>query len=837
MGTVSQFRRFVGDTMQNLVSMLGTERDKSYHNEYTLAILDRNQLDSAYRGDWVAKKIVNVPAKDATRAGRNWQATTKQIELIEAEEKRVNFQGKLKHALIKSRLYGGAALVMGLGDDAAQPLNIERVQKGSLKYLHALACHDLKDGPLVEDVNDPDFGLPDHYLLNPLAGQNAETKIHRSRIVRLVPEPFPDRNTVGNNPSWGDSVLQAVNDAVMNVAVSSGAVAYLMQEMKLDVVKIPDFMKNMADPSYKASIIERFALANQTKSLTSTLIMDREEEWDRVEATFAGLPDVMKLYLLIASGAADIPATRLLGQSAVGLNATGDGDLRNYYDHIAAEQATVLSPALVILDEVMIRSALGSRPKEIWYEWAPLWQTSDAENADIAKKKADTTKVYVDAGVIDPGILEKVVYNQLVEDGFYPGIEKARAEWEAEGGGLDEEDPEVKSQFNELRGRQPEDEEDTPESRRAKLKVVGDMDRAKLRAIIESVLDKEFDEDQVERDENGKFASGGGGGGGSKKESAGAAYEGMSVEQISAIKVTGGSKERVAMRAALKSMPKTASYKPERDALQGKVLESFKKDYDKAVAKGNSSKASELAAKTASYAKSYGKPDPISSKMTAAQANLGYSQKEVAAAKEVAASAGITGAQYSPTEAKAFNDLASMAGTDQAKAMAKHASAKIQSNSSLKGTGITPGEAAHIVAYSGHSYKATNGALRQGVMSEKQWGHVAQLNQALDKLPDYRGTVYRKTTLTAAQAANYQVGMIIEERGFTSSAKEKGIWSGSVHFEIASKTGKDIEKLSMHGASEKEVLFRNGTRFRVTGKSGNTIRMEEVGYATIKYSE
>lgn len=463
--------------MQNLVSMLGTERDKSYHNEHVLHILDRTQLDAAYRSDWVAKKIVNVPAKDATREGRNWQAETKQIELIEAEEKRVNFQGKLKSAIIKSRLYGGAALVMGFGDDASQPLNVERVQKGGLKYLHAMTCHDLQDGPLVEDVNDPDFGLPEYYVLNPLAGQNAETKIHRSRLARLVPEPYPDRNTVSINKSWGDSVLQAVNDAVMNVAVSSGAVAYLMQEMKLDVVKIPDFMKNMDDPTYKASIIERFALANQTKSLTSTLIMDREEEWDRVEATFAGLPDVMKLYLLIASGAADIPATRLLGQSAVGLNATGDGDLRNYYDHIAAEQATVLSPALATLDEVIIRSALGSRPSEIWYEWAPLWQMSDAEKADIAKKKADTTKVYVEAAVIDPGILEKVVFNQLVEDGYYPGIEQARKEWEEEGGGLNENDPEVRAQFAESRGQQPEDQ-NTPESRRAKLKVVGDIDRA-----------------------------------------------------------------------------------------------------------------------------------------------------------------------------------------------------------------------------------------------------------------------------------------------------------------------------------------------------------------------
>lgn len=795
--------------MQNLVSMLGTERDKAYYNEHVLHVLDRAQLDAAYRSDWVAKKIVNVPAKDATREGRDWQADQRTIELIENEEKRLGVMTKTTQALIKSRLYGGGALVMGFGDDAALPLNVEKLQKGSLKYLHPMSCYDLKEGPLVTDINSDEFGLPEFYTLNPIAGQTAETRVHHSRVVRFVGDPLPDRGVTGaTNPAWGDSVLQAVHDAVMNVSVSTSAVAYLMQEMKLDIVKIPDFMKNMADPSYKASIIERFALANQTKSITSTLVMDREEEWDRVEASFAGLPDVMKLYLLIASGASDIPATRLLGQSAVGLNATGDGDLRNYYDHVASEQKCTLAPALAKLDEVVIRSALGSRPEDVWYEWAPLWQMTNTENAALAKTKAETTKIYVETGMVDEGILQKVVFNQLVEDGVYPGIEQARDEWEAEGGGVDEKDPEVKKQFEQSKKKPPQDDED--------------------------VADSEFDESKVERDENGRFA---GGGGSEKKESGGSKIEGMSVEQIKGIVVKGGSAERVSMRAALKSMPKTASYKPEREALQGKILESFKKDYDKAAAKGNTAKASELAAKTASYAKQYGQPDPITSGMTTAQANLGYSQKEVAVAKEVAKSAGVTGAQYSPAETKAFNDLVGVAGSQQAKSLALHAKAKIEANADYKASGITPGEAAHIAAYTGHHYKATNSALRDGILSEQQWSHVAQLNQALDKLPDYRGTVTRRTTLEPKQLAKYQVGAVIEERGFTSSASDSNVWSGSTVMTISSKTGKDVSRLSVQGTGEKEVLFRNGTRFRVTGKSGNNITMEEVGYAVIKFAD
>lgn len=816
MGSVTKMRGFVGDTLQNLVSMLGTDRDKAYHNQFLFEPMDRAQLEAAYRGDWVAKKVVNVPAKDATREGRQWQAENADIEAIENEEKRLGVLPKLTSAMIKARLYGGGALVMGLGDDPSQPIRLETVKKGGLRYLHALACHDLRSGELVEDVSDPDFGLPAFYTLNSGTTGLQEIKVHRSRVVRLVGDEYPDRTLQGVGDTWGDSVLHAVRDAVMNVAASTGAISYLIQEMKLDIVKMPNFMKKVNDPQYKSEIMARFALTNQAKSLTSTLIMDREEEWNRVNASFAGLPDVMKLYLLIASGAADIPATRLLGQSAVGLNSTGEGDVRNYYDHVASVQETTLTPALATLDDVLIRSALGARPKDIWYEWAPLWQLTEAEKAEIAAKKATTTKTYVDAGVVEPDILEKVVFNQLVEDGTYPGIEQARDAWEAEGGGVDEEDEEVQAQFERQKAAMVDPDETTPEGR-PRMRVVGQ--------------DKEFDQSQVDRDESGKFSSGGGGGGGEKKVD--------SAKMINA-PTKGTSSERVALRAALKAEKESAL----RSGLQSKILMSFKTEYDKVAAKGNSAKASELAAKSASYAKQYGKPDPVSVGLTTQQANSGYSQKEQTAGKEVAVSVGVTGSAYTPHETAAFNDLVSMVGANEAKNYASKARQLIGKNSELQMTGITPGEAAHIGLYTGSGYRAVNGALRSGIMTEAQWNHVAQLNAALDKLPDYQGTTWRggPSLGTNEFEKNYPVGRVVEERAFTSSSYQQkaafgqGQSSGKVKYVIESKTGKKIDYLSVQGTGEREVLFRAGTRFKVTKADSysQTVYMEEVGYGTKK---
>ncbi len=65
---------------------------------------------------------------------------------------------------------------------------------------------------------------------------------------------------------------------------------------------------------------------------------------------------MVRTFLQVAAGAADIPVTRLLGQSPAGLSATGDSDTRNYYDMIAARQELDLRPQLERLDRLIAHS-------------------------------------------------------------------------------------------------------------------------------------------------------------------------------------------------------------------------------------------------------------------------------------------------------------------------------------------------------------------------------------------------------------------------------------------------------------------------------------------------
>jgi phage-related protein (TIGR01555 family) len=139
----------IADTLVNFLSKLGTKSDKSTQARYALLnTMDQSELEVAYRTDWIARKIIDIPAADATRAWRSWQADKQDITKIEDVEKTFKVQSKTKEAIIKARLYGGSAVVVGTNDGKMDtPLNVDKVKVGGLKFLHVVSKHELTSGP------------------------------------------------------------------------------------------------------------------------------------------------------------------------------------------------------------------------------------------------------------------------------------------------------------------------------------------------------------------------------------------------------------------------------------------------------------------------------------------------------------------------------------------------------------------------------------------------------------------------------------------------------------------------------------------------------------------
>ena len=426
------------DTLTNLVTGLGTSKDKLHAAQFVFNPLSQAELQSAYRGDWIARKIIDVPAQDATREWRDWKGEAQAVSAITALETRIGLQYKICEAMKRARLHGGAALIIGVaGDDPDQPLDLETITKDSLTYVHVAGRNELSAQEIDRDLESEFFGRPQSYTMSSDTGV---AHIHSSRIIPFVGAPILDEAL--RSDEWGDSVLQALYDAVRNAAASQQGIASLIQEAKVDVIRIPRMMSQLSTKEYTARLQERFMLATQMKSSMSVTLLDAEEDWQQKQVNFSQMPELLSQYLEIAAGAADIPATRLIGTSPKGLNATGDGDMRNYYDRIGADQETILRPALARLDEVLIRSALGSRPEEIDYRWTPLWRLSKSDEAEIMATKAKAIETIVRTALIPVEALGEATTNMLIQDGMLPGLDAAMDEFElAALGGDDDLDP------------------------------------------------------------------------------------------------------------------------------------------------------------------------------------------------------------------------------------------------------------------------------------------------------------------------------------------------------------------------------------------------------------
>lgn len=434
------------DRLQNFVSGLGTAKDKRVGNAFVFQQIDPAQLVAMHRSDWMARKVVDIIPDDMTREWREWKADEAIVEAIEKVERapQINIQAKVNEALQLARLRGGSILVLGV--DVGSPeeeLVIESVGKDTLKYVHVLGRDQVSYTDINRDITSPYYGEPTMWEFTSKNGEMV--RIHPSRVIKFIGAPILDKYTAPDE-LWGDSVLQVVYDAIQNAASSQEHTASLIPEAKTDVLYIPSLSKYLENEKTTQKLTERFTYANTMKSMFNMLLLEGDgngagEKWEQKTISFAQYPELLRQYLQVASGAADIPMVRFLQDAPSGLGSNGEVTLKNYYDRIGADQRNDLSPALWRFDEIAIRSATGGRDPKIYYEWAPLYSQTEKERAEVFKLNAEAARAIVGSGagqeLITREAVSKALISRIEEDGNLPGLAAAVEEY----GDLEENEP------------------------------------------------------------------------------------------------------------------------------------------------------------------------------------------------------------------------------------------------------------------------------------------------------------------------------------------------------------------------------------------------------------
>ena len=96
------------------------------------------------------------------------------------------------------------------------------------------------------------------------------------------------------------------------------------------------------------------------------------------------------------------PAVKLLGISPSGFNATGESDIRNYYDHISSQQEKVIRPALEEVFRVLSVHLFGTPDAGMRFEFAPMSENDAAATAMAQQQRAASITALVSSQVISP---------------------------------------------------------------------------------------------------------------------------------------------------------------------------------------------------------------------------------------------------------------------------------------------------------------------------------------------------------------------------------------------------------------------------------------------------
>lgn len=337
--------------------------------------------------------------------------------------KRVEVDTHFLRALQYERGIGGGAVLAGVndGNNLISPLEPERASK--LLWVRAMDASELWSADWDMDIESP------HYLQ--LRTYNARIvtggilPIHRSRML-IFPGIFVNNQQHRENMGWGDSVTQRVYSVLQQYAQAWGAVTYKMNSFSQPVIKVKGLAEFISNND-KDAIQHRAEGVAISKSVANTVFIDEDEEYLEVAAAMAGIPEILQQFMIRVASAADMPVTLLFGISPAGLNATGESDIRQYYDRIHAWQEGKLKPRLEYLTEIAIRILTGQPPMPFNIEFNPLWQPTSLESANMRKVQSEIDKNEIETGVASP---EEIAHSRHGGDEW---THKTELDWETRG--------------------------------------------------------------------------------------------------------------------------------------------------------------------------------------------------------------------------------------------------------------------------------------------------------------------------------------------------------------------------------------------------------------------
>lgn len=389
---------------------------------------------------WLVNKACVMPALDATRNGYDitindgTELDPDDLADIRRKDKEYNVIDRCIDQIYYGRVFGIriAKFIIESSDPKyyEKPFNPDGIKKGSYKGIVQI------DPYWITPELDFEACTPGtQFFYEPTWWRVNGQRIHRTHLVimrnALVPDILKPTYLYG-----GISVPQKIAERVYAAERTANEAPMLAMTKRMIVLKV--------DTSQAVANVTEFqnkltGISNLWNNFGNRII-GGEEEIDQFDTALGDLDTtIMTQYQLVSAGS-DVPATKLLGTSPKGFNATGEYEAKSYRQFLETQQKCNLTPLLDRHHLCLIRSEFPELAKNKDFRIEHVWKSTDSptakEVAEINTLRADTDNKWVQAGAVDGTDIRKRIvtdpdsgfngFEEIVEGG--PGDRIAQQE-------------------------------------------------------------------------------------------------------------------------------------------------------------------------------------------------------------------------------------------------------------------------------------------------------------------------------------------------------------------------------------------------------------------------
>jgi len=427
----------VADDLKNLITSMNSGTDRLQSSSFYSEFYSYAELAAMY-SSWLGRRIVDLVPNEALKKGFTIKCPSWSEDKINSLYKfldKLDFTRKLLSCLKAQRWAGGSIMVAILNSEygAFSSKIPDFLEENTLLSVQPFDAWQAVPAMIeFENVLSKNYRLPKAYSIGTGTLFSTEksgnttpqgTLVDCSRVERFdgLEMPWYDRQ---RNMYWGQSVLASAYSAIRNSSLVDNSIATLLFRASVPVFKVHDLQTIVSDVESKKAFLDRVNVMNYGMSNNNMAIIDSEETLESFEpGAITNLDGVLERYYIIVSAATGIPVVKLVGESARGLNATGEGDLNNYYDMLEDYQKTTVLPSIMSMMKRWIVPSLFNElmPVDFEIEFPTLERLDDKEKQERDSAFLSMVRDAVDAGFIDKKtaireIQQRGVFSSFSED-------------------------------------------------------------------------------------------------------------------------------------------------------------------------------------------------------------------------------------------------------------------------------------------------------------------------------------------------------------------------------------------------------------------------------------